>query len=572
MKKEKKKKSKKITSDFEVSKIRETYNERVKLKEKVYHLSIARHSGASFIVFIQSLTIVFNYLLSAARSTVNSEDDYVRFIFSHAPSSYFSTCVLPLKEFTVEYFLNSFEKHMQSNKALTANGWSTEVTIQSFPNGISKNNKKNKLRKSSKKKQYRYLGSVDNDSGGVNKPLQKYGRLFRNGVFYVICDKLNKLVKNCCFVVSLLVALSFLKKDEKSVKMERAPHNDCYVLYTSEQICDVYQKCGLSVGVVKTEDLHKVYTNFLAVQGVDLVVYSDKFENNIIYDSRTDENGDLIKLTNDVVCLWLNNKHYDVVLSMTKFSKLNNFCVRCMSHLGQFEHQDNHICNTKLTCQRCYRQTNCSRVYEKNDKIECAKCNILFYDFECFSNHMTNRIFKPIQSNHGRLTPCQYLFFCDICDKICPRFIFYTKTNVKKHNCDKVFCYHCKNYKKKDHYCYMKPCKIRAEDNVLFFFDFETRVDENNLMVPFYCIVQKVCKKCENIEFKKGEKNEVACCGVREFVFEEKVGCVSVVEMLSEFIILQENSVWIAHNGGRFDTIFIFKFLFQKKLCVGIKS
>ena len=31
----------------------------------------------------------------------------------------------------------------------------------------------------------------------------------------------------------------------------------------------------------------------------------------------------------------------------------------------------------------------------------------------------------------------------------------------------------------------------------------ETRVDENNLMVPFYCVVRKVCKKCEKIEFKK---------------------------------------------------------------------
>ena len=111
----------------------------------------------------------------------------------------------------------------------------------------------------------------------------------------------------------------------------------------------------------------------------------------------------------------------------------------------------------------------------------------------------------------------------------------------------------------------MKTSKIRAEDNVLFFFDFETRVDENNLMVPFYCVVQKVCKKCENIEFKKGEKNEVECCGVREFVFEETIGGKLVVDALCEFIILQENSVWIAHNGGRFDTIFIFKFLLENK-------
>ena len=132
--KKKEKKAKKISNDFEVSKKRDTYNERIKLREKVYHLSIGRHSSASF--------VVFNYLLNAARATVNSEDDYVRFIFSHAPSRYFSTCVLLLKEFNVNYFMNTFEKHMQSNKSLTANGWSTEVTIQSFPNGICKSKKK----------------------------------------------------------------------------------------------------------------------------------------------------------------------------------------------------------------------------------------------------------------------------------------------------------------------------------------------------------------------------------------------------------------------------------------------
>ena len=55
----------------------------------------------------------------------------------------------------------------------------------------------------------------------------------------------------------------------------------------------------------------------------------------------------------------------------------------------------------------------------------------------------------------------------------------------------------------------------------------------------FYCIVQKVCKKCEKIEFKRN-KNYF-----------------DVVNELCEFIFLQKNSVWVAHNGGRFDTIFI---------------
>ena len=119
----------------------------------------------------------------------------------------------------------------------------------------------------------------------MNKIIQKYGREFRNGAFYVICDKLNQILKNCCFVVSLLAALSYLKKDEKYVKMEREPHEGCDDLYTPDQIRNVYQKCRIPVGCVKAADFSQVYSNFLAEQGVDLVVYSDKYDNNIIYDS-----------------------------------------------------------------------------------------------------------------------------------------------------------------------------------------------------------------------------------------------------------------------------------------------
>ena len=39
----------------------------------------------------------------------------------------------------------------------------------------------------------------------------------------------------------------------------------------------------------------------------------------------------------------------------------------------------------------------------------------------------------------------------------------------------------------------------------------------------------------------------------------------SEANLLCEFIILQENSVWIVHNGGRFDTIVIFKYLLENK-------
>ena len=100
---QRKKEKSKIPNDFKVEEKKDTFNERIKLREKIFRISIGRESS-NFIAFISSLTIVFKYLLSAARVTVNNENDYVRFIFSHAPARYFSTCVLPLKEFNVDFF------------------------------------------------------------------------------------------------------------------------------------------------------------------------------------------------------------------------------------------------------------------------------------------------------------------------------------------------------------------------------------------------------------------------------------------------------------------------------------
>ena len=76
---------------------------------------------------------------------------------------------------------------------------------------------------------------------------------FITELFYVICSDLNQLIKNSCFVVSSLVALSHLRKDDKYIKMERAPRKPVDDLYDIEEIRNVYQKCGIPPGVVKTK-------------------------------------------------------------------------------------------------------------------------------------------------------------------------------------------------------------------------------------------------------------------------------------------------------------------------------
>ena len=131
----------------------------------------------------------------------------------------------------------------------------------------------------------------------------------------------------------------------------------------------------------------------------------------------------------------------------------------------------------------------------------------------------------------------------------------------------------------KQHKCHIKPLEFNKYKSTptLFFFDFETKTDENNLMIPFYCVVQKVCRKCEKIPFHKNFEyflpdmdyitdlsiDPVDCCGYRQFVFDCNND--DVTSRLAQFMLEQKNSVWIAHNGGRFDTIFLLKYLLTEK-------
>ncbi|CAB3989935.1 DNA polymerase [Paramuricea clavata] len=90
-------------------------------------------------------------------------------------------------------------------------------------------------------------------------------------------------------------------------------------------------------------------------------------------------------------------------------------------------------------------------------------------------------------------------------------------------------------------------------------------------MIPFYCVVQKVCVECDEKPFEKinedfepvpndpyadGSVQPVICCGYRQYIFENNNACIT--QNLVDFMYAQErNSVWVAHNGGRFDNVFL---------------
>ena len=96
----------------------------------------------------------------------------------------------------------------------------------------------------------------------------------------------------------------------------------------------------------------------------------------------------------------------------------------------------------------------------------------------------------------------------------------------------------------------------------IIFYDFETKTNGNGVMFLYYCVIQKVCKKCDKIDFvsKDGGVERVECCGERQFVFEGD----DFIDNFCDFLFQQHNSVWVAHNGARFDTTFILHWLLEQ--------
>ena len=290
---------------------------RMGYNEYIYNVRIGAGNVTTLPEFYNSIREVFSYLINIMNYIASSPTDKARFYISNAPRTPFSTAVLDVSDFNVDMFFDFFEKNMQSNAhEVINNGWTTTVSLYIFPNNYVPRLAHTKKRKPSKL--YKDLGKNGSDVGRGRKNClaQKHGREIRNGVFQIISKSER------CFALALLTGCSFLNKDERCEKLNLNRNHLLETLYTDDEITNVYEQSGLSKGGVRLDQLRDVYEGFLSSQNIDLVVFSKNNNDNIVYDSRTD-NTDIIHRSNArVIFLWLNDGHYDLVLSPQTFLKL----------------------------------------------------------------------------------------------------------------------------------------------------------------------------------------------------------------------------------------------------------
>jgi hypothetical protein len=398
-------------------------NTRFNHRELIYNISVGSNNMNSLPELLENFRRVFQYLINIMKYNASSDRDKARFYISKAPKDPFSTAILNVGDFTPQLFFNIFERHMQSNaQEVLDNGWQSIVSIYIFPNNYVRPRTRKAV---SKIRMYRGMGRNLSEAGSA-RTAKKHGRDLRNGVFQVSGDS---GIKQNCFALALLLGKSFLQKDKRYELANINRNVDLTTLYTPDEITNVYKTAGLRVGPVRIDQCGLFYEKYLLPDdNIDLVVFSKSQQDTIVYDSRLDGHGHIHRITNNVIFLWLNDAHYDLIVSPAHFAKVNSsrYCFVCMRYYALHETKQTHICQTVNSCRSCY-SNNVRCVKESNFKIECTQCNVLFYNSSCFQNHLTKRIFK--NSWDKEVPPCNFFIFCKTCYKKVQRM---QKTTGKK--------------------------------------------------------------------------------------------------------------------------------------------
>ena len=109
----------------------------------------------------------------------------------------------------------------------------------------------------------------------------------------------------------------------------------------------------------------------------------------IIYDSQTGDDGiNMIKLSDKVVFLGLNDSHYCSILDVGKFlyyAKVD-YCVKCMKMV---KNVFDHICLLRVMCIKCHSIHN-----DESDgrSVKCSLYDIIFYSEICLRNHFCHKL------------------------------------------------------------------------------------------------------------------------------------------------------------------------------------
>jgi hypothetical protein len=271
-------------------------------------------------------------------------------------------------------------------------------------------------------------------------------------------------------------------------------------------------------------------------------------------------------------------KHFDAVKKPYGLFH-QSYCLSCES---TYNSPSNHSMYCRSRCQLCSKMDHslpCLKLDGFHQK--CTECNKIFKNRLCFQHHK-DTVFCDVSKK------------CEKCGVIWNKKV-YLENGKEGHECDETWCNKCRIWHNKEDGCFitpLEPWKQKAYRIVAF--DFETTQNhpmdiktpnDNRRQHKVNFIAAKVsCPKCiRNEEWKRDMQGSYDCeiCGKNRTVtfghrpfketsvdyhFETIDPIESFVNWLLNDLPEKYKTHAFAHNGGRFDFMFICRELYKRRI------
>ena len=352
---------------------------------------------------------------------------------------------------------------------------------------------------------------------------------------------------NMCLVNSLVIGMAMADKKPKAYikKLKKKDH------LLQERALKLMEECNMTVDLERSYSLNDVKK----VQDL----YKNEYQIIVVEKSCINEVIFLGPMAEKKVVLFHSNEHFDTVNNINGFFPHNyKLCFVCgKTYYNGCPHRE-----CLNMCKIC-KGIDCDSKKEFEKTVikwnACDKCNRHFPSEMCYKNHLTN---------HGFGVTCDNLKKCHKCNSTVPA---YKLKPAKLHNCGLVYCKVCAKhyYRSEEHLCYVQPLCEKPKkrkrkkkrqnneegDNIeneteledkkkVFYYDIETTTEADGKFVAMFLYFESEDGEVERIFRGKNAADDFC----KEILTDESY----------------TNSIFVAHNGGKFDNYFIVNFMHRE--------
>ncbi|PIC13484.1 hypothetical protein B9Z55_027619 [Caenorhabditis nigoni] len=258
-----------------------------------------------------------------------------------------------------------------------------------------------------------------------------------------------------------------------------------------------------------------------------------------------------------LISLFHSNDHFEFFKPTVPTVNVS-FCWNCRELVG-----GNHGKKCKQRCRRC-GLVNCE---PSGKESHCTKCNNVFHSDTCFETHLKKT--SPLA-----LPYCDRYQKCTVCSKVHERDSYSKKVHKCYHN---HFCNICMERTTMNHKCvHAAPTAAsrkrqleKQESWAMVIYDIESIVTSSSSLegavgvkhIPNVLCYKVICNECMG--------DFCPHCGpVTTFSYQHGIG--TVLEQFAKFLKKDarlKNAYIIAHNGGRYDHVFMLEELIKNDYC-----